>query len=79
MADTPVRADDPTPRDAGLLTQKGRGSATYYDPTDKLLGEAKPPLSPNQDPLSPNLPALSPNLDGLPPELGIYILDSHGT
>lgn len=26
-------------RDAGLLQQKGRGSATWYQPTDKMLGE----------------------------------------
>lgn len=36
-------------RDAGLLTQKGRGSATYYVPTEKLLDKA---LSSQLNPLS---------------------------
>jgi ATP-dependent DNA helicase RecG len=56
-------------RDAGLLAQKGRGSATYYDPTHRLLGVDGSALSPNPEPLSPNLTALSPNLEGLPLEL----------
>ena len=47
-------------RDAGLLKQMGKGSATYYIPTDKLLREG----------LSPQPEALSPELEALPPELG---------
>ena len=38
-------------RDAGLLVQKGRGSATYYVPTERLLDEG---LSSNPQPLSSN-------------------------
>ncbi|WP_310387830.1 ATP-binding protein [Roseateles sp.] len=68
-------------RDAGLFTQQGRGSATWYRPTAKLRGEAlipaslssnplalssKPgPLSSNLGPLSSNPPVLSSKLDGL--------------
>lgn len=47
-------------RDAGLLKQMGKGSATYYIPTDQLLGEG----------LSTQSGALSPELEALPPELG---------
>lgn len=47
-------------RDAGLLEQKGRGSATHYIPTDRLgLGV----LSSNQDGLSSNQEALSSKSD----------------
>ena len=42
-------------RDAGLLAQKGRGSATYYVPTERLLDNG----------LSTNAEALSSNPDGL--------------
>ncbi len=42
-------------RDAGLLAQKGRGSATYYVPTDRLVDSG----------LSSNPSALSSNPDGL--------------
>lgn len=49
-------------RDAGLLVQKGRGSATYYVAAERLgLGT----LSGNPQPLSGNPPALSSNLEGL--------------
>lgn len=51
-------------RDAGLLSQKGRGSATYYVPTDKLLDP--------QDGLSSKPAALSSKLGDLssnPPDL----------
>ncbi|KAF1712188.1 transcriptional regulator [Pseudoxanthomonas kalamensis DSM 18571] len=58
-------------RDAGLFEQQGRGSATWYRPTDALLGEgtaerealsAKPKgLSSNPGDVSSNLPALSSN------------------
>ncbi|MEF8704700.1 MAG: hypothetical protein V5B32_15945 [Candidatus Accumulibacter sp. UW26] len=44
-------------RDAGLLRQKGRGSATWYQPTGKMLGD--------DDGLSSNPDGLSSKLDGL--------------
>ncbi|KFB66770.1 ATP-binding protein [Candidatus Accumulibacter vicinus] len=44
-------------RDAGLLQQKGRGSATWYQPTGKMLGD--------DDSLSGNPVSLSSKLDGL--------------
>jgi ATP-dependent DNA helicase RecG len=60
-------------RDAGLLEQKGRGSATYYEPTAWLLREAQPePGSEGSDALSSKLDALSSNPGGLssnPPSL----------
>lgn len=56
-------------RDAGLLAQKGRGSATYYVPTDRLLdkGQSSNPdvLSSESDGLSSNPPALTSNLETL--------------
>lgn len=63
-------------RDAGLLAQKGRGSATYYVPAERLgLGETQPTdntlssnpraLSSNPNTLSSNLGALSSNPGGL--------------
>lgn len=60
-------------RDAGLLEQKGRGSATYYKSTAWLLGETEPEqgsegsgaLSSKPDALSSNPGALSSN----PPSL----------
>ena len=56
-------------RDAGLLEQKGRGSATYYEPTAWLQGEAEPEqgteegdvLSSKPDALSSKPGALSSN------------------
>lgn len=49
-------------RDAGLLVQKGRGSATYYLAAERLgLGT----LSGTPQPLSSNPPALSSNLESL--------------
>ena len=55
-------------RDAGLLEQKGRGSATYYVPTRRLLpagaggdGAADAALSSNPGGLSSNPPGLSSN------------------
>ncbi|UUZ66930.1 transcriptional regulator [Polaromonas sp. P2-4] len=64
-------------RDAGLLAQKGRGSATYYVPTERLLDNglsSNPPslssesgdLSSNPQPLSSNPDSLSSNPSGLP-------------
>lgn len=56
-------------RDAGLLQQKGRGSATWYQPTARMLGDdgalsSKPgALSSNPGALSSNLRSLSSNLD----------------
>ncbi|MDS4026945.1 MAG: ATP-binding protein [Candidatus Contendobacter sp.] len=56
-------------RDAGLLAQRGRGSATYYVPTDRLnvegqgLSSNPPALSSNPLALSSNPPALSSNPD----------------
>ena len=71
-------------RDAGLLEQKGRGSATYYVPTPYLLAAqaptagpgddgpaqaAKPDaLSPKAEPLSPKPEALSPKAEPLSPK-----------
>lgn len=49
-------------RDAGLLVQKGRGSATYYVAAERLGLDT---LSGNPQPLSSNLPALSSNLESL--------------
>ena len=56
-------------RDAGLLVQKGKGSATYYLPGERLglnknTGE-HPGLSTHLDGLSGNLSALSSNPGGL--------------
>ncbi len=56
-------------RDAGLLAQKGRGSATYYVPTDRLLdkGLSSNPeaLSSESEGLSSTPPALPSNLEPL--------------
>ena len=56
-------------RDAGLLAQKGRGSATYYVPTERLLdkGLSSNPevLSSESERLSSNSPALTGNPDPL--------------
>ena len=47
-------------RDAGLFSQQGRGSATWYQPTDKLVGETgSSSLSSESDRLSSKLGALS--------------------
>lgn len=56
-------------RDAGLLAQKGRGSATYYVPAERLVdsGLSSNPetLSSELDGLSSNPPALSSNPEPL--------------
>lgn len=53
-------------RDAGLFSQQGRGSATWYQPTDKLMGEAGlSGLSSELERLSSNPPALSSKSGGL--------------
>lgn len=49
-------------RDAGLLAQKGRGSATYYVPTERLVDKG---LSGNPDGLSTKLSTLSTNPEDL--------------
>lgn len=49
-------------RDAGLLAQKGRGSATYYVPTERLLDSG---LSTKPEALSSESEGLSTKLDGL--------------
>ena len=49
-------------RDAGLLAQKGRGSATYYVPTDRLLDSG---LSSDPESLSGESDGLSTKLGGL--------------
>ena len=51
-------------RDAGLLEQKGRGSATWYRPTPRLL-DGSPGLSPNPGALSSNPAGLSSKPRGL--------------
>ncbi len=54
-------------RDHGLFEQQGKGSATWYRPTARMLAghagaeAASAGLSPNPDGLSPNLDGLSPN------------------
>jgi ATP-dependent DNA helicase RecG len=53
-------------RDAGLLTQKGRGSATYYIPTERLVDKG---LSSNPEALSRESDGLSRESDGLSMEL----------
>ncbi|WP_085317983.1 ATP-binding protein [Derxia lacustris] len=58
-------------RDAGLLAQKGRGSATYYVPTERLMAEDREApadqagLSANSGGLSANSGGLSANSAGL--------------
>lgn len=49
-------------RDAGLLAQKGRGSATYYVPTERLEDKS---LSSKPEALSSESEGLSTKLDGL--------------
>lgn len=66
-------------RDAGLLDQKGKGAATFYVPTERLLNPAAaksgnpgsrptgaPPVSPADKPLTTGFRG---NLQGLPTEL----------
>ncbi len=53
-------------RDAGLLLQRGKGSATHYVPSPTLLGVS---LSPQSGALSPEPGGLPPDLDGLSPDL----------
>lgn len=59
-------------RDAGLLKQMGKSSATHYVPTQILLGEGlaaeSGALSTKSEGLSPDLKALSPEPSGLSPD-----------
>jgi len=58
-------------RDAGLISQQGRGAATWYQPTAQMLGghaqqdEHTDPLSSKSDPLSSKPGALSSKSDPL--------------
>jgi ATP-dependent DNA helicase RecG len=58
-------------RDAGLFTQQGRGSATWYQPTAELMGEVAKSAGVASDGagLAPNPPGLSSRLAGLSPKL----------
>ncbi|MGL6159743.1 ATP-binding protein [Microbulbifer sp.] len=63
-------------RDAGLITQKGRGSATWYQPTETLTGEPEDgqaeeteALSSKSDPLSSKSDPLSSKPDTLSSKL----------
>lgn len=62
-------------RDAGLLAQKGRGSATYYVPTERLLASG---LSSNPDALSGESEGLSTKLDGLSTKAGALSTNPEG-
>ena len=53
-------------RNVGILIQKGKGMATYYQGSPEFLASL--------DALSPNLEGLSPNLEDVPPELKEMIL-----
>lgn len=57
-------------RDSNLLTQKGRGSATYYIPTDRLRIQ-NGTLSSNLGSLSSELDDLSSDLEGLSSEFPV--------
>lgn len=62
-------------RDAGLLAQKGRGSATYYVPTERLLDSG---LSSNPEALSSESGGLSTKLDGLSTKVGALSTNPEG-
>lgn len=62
-------------RDAGLLAQKGRGSATYYVPTERLLDSG---LSSNPESLSSESEGLSTKLDGLSTKVGALSTNPEG-
>jgi ATP-dependent DNA helicase RecG len=61
-------------RDAGLLAQKGRGSATYYVPTERLLDSG---LSTKPEALSSESEGLSTKLDGLSTKAGALSTNSN--
>ena len=58
-------------RDSGLLKQMGKGSATYYIPTVRLLGDG---LSPQSEVLPPELAALTPDPEVLSQDLDREVL-----
>lgn len=62
-------------RDAGLLAQKGRGSATYYVPTERLLDSG---LSSNPEALSSESEGLSTNPEGLSTKAGALSTNPEG-
>ncbi|OGB31868.1 MAG: transcriptional regulator [Burkholderiales bacterium RIFCSPLOWO2_12_FULL_61_40] len=62
-------------RDAGLLAQKGRGSATYYVPTERLVDKG---LSSNPEALSSESAGLSTKLDGLSTKAGALSANPEG-
>lgn len=62
-------------RDAGLLAQKGRGSATYYVSTERLLDSG---LSSNPEALSSESEGLSTKLDGLSTKVGALSTNPEG-
>ncbi len=62
-------------RDAGLLAQKGRGSATYYVPTERLLDSG---LCSNPEALSSESEGLSTKLDGLSTKAGALSTNPEG-
>jgi len=66
-------------RDAGLLEQKGRGSATYYEPTAWLLGEDEQAddQSVQLGSLSSNPAGLSSNPGGLSSNLSLLSSNPH--
>lgn len=61
-------------RDAGLLQQNGRGSATWYRPTARMLGDDEG-LSSDLGGLASNPPGLSRDLGGLSRDLGALSRD----
>jgi ATP-dependent DNA helicase RecG len=63
-------------RDAGLLEQKGRGSATYYIPTAWLLGDDQDGIM-GRTALSSQPSSLSSNLDTLPSNLSELSRNPH--
>ena len=66
-------------RNSGILVQKGKGMATYYQGGPEFMAslnlQDSEGLSPNLEGLSPNLEGLSPNLEDLPPELQALVAD----
>ncbi len=69
-------------RDLELLEQKGRGNATYYVPTAKLLFPVTPGISPLSGELTPHIKSLSegltPHITPLSEELTDHISALHG-
>jgi ATP-dependent DNA helicase RecG len=61
-------------RNTGILIQKGKGTATYYQAGPAFIAtlEAASPLQ-GSEALSPNLDGLSPNLNALPPDIQVMV------